>query len=129
MLIYILDQCLGKIISQFFSSDFRFFSNDNLIIFLKGVILNCSVGEDKDTLIEHKFNRCVIFPGTLFHQIQDVIDKSEIRLSVYIGFQKQEGKEKNLYFDPATLKNALHKDAFVMEKLTKELHKDFGIGN
>ena len=87
------------------------------------------LGEDKNTLIEHKFNRCVIFPGTLFHQIQDVIDKSEIRLSVYIGFQKQDGKQKDLYFDPATLKNALHKDAFVMEKLTKDLHKDFGIGN
>ena len=87
------------------------------------------LGEGEETLIEHKFNRCVIFPGTLFHMIQNVIDKNEVRLSVYIGFQKQEGQEKNLYFDPTTLKNALHKDAFVMEKLVKRLHEDFGIGN
>jgi len=87
------------------------------------------LGEDRATLIEHKFNRCVIFPGTLFHQIQQVINKSEVRLSVYIGFQKQEGKEKDLYFDPSQLKNALHKDSFVMEKLKKQLHTDFGIGN
>lgn len=87
------------------------------------------LGEDRKTLIEHKFNRCVIFPGTLFHQIQKVIDKSEVRLSVYIGFQKQEGQQKDLYFDPSTLKNALHKDSFVMDKLVKKLHTDFGIGN
>ena len=47
---------------------------------------------------------------------------------MYIGFQKQEG-DKELFFDPTTLKNTLHKDAFVMEQLTKRLHEDFGIGN
>jgi len=87
------------------------------------------LGKDDPTLIEHKFNRCVIFPGTLFHKVQKVIDKNQVRLSVYIGFQKQEGKEKDLYFDPSILKNAFHKDAFVMQKLVKDLHKDFGIGN
>ena len=87
------------------------------------------LGEDNSTLVEYKFNRCVIFPGTLFHQVQQVVDKSEIRLSVYIGFQKQEGNQKDLFFDPTILKNAFHKDAFVMEQLTKKLHKDFGIGN
>lgn len=86
------------------------------------------LGEDDPTLIDHKFNRCVIFPGTLFHEIQKVVDKSEIRLSVYIGFQKQEG-DPELFFDPTILKNTLHKDAFVMKQLAKRLHKDFGIGN
>ena len=74
----------------------------NFFVITAGLLIYCFVGfnlmypvEDRftvDRVIPAEFNRCVIFPGTLFHQVQQVVDKSEIRLSVYIGFQKQEGK-------------------------------------
>lgn len=87
------------------------------------------LGEGRETLIEHKFNRCIIFPGNLFHQVQSVVDKDEVRLTVYIGFHKQDSKEKELYFEQSSMLNAFNKDNFEIQQLSKSLHKDFGIGN
>ena len=86
------------------------------------------LGKDEEIVIAHKFNRCVIFPGNLFHKVQRVVDENEIRLTVYIGFRTQETKEKELQYTPSTLRNALNKDTFIMRDLVKDLHKDFGIG-
>ena len=60
--------------------------------------------------------------------MQRVVDENEIRLTVYIGFRTQETKEKELQYEPSTLRNAFNKDTFIMRDLVKDLHKDFGIG-
>lgn len=80
-------------------------------------------------IVEHKFNRCVVFPGSLWHKIQSLTNDASIRLSVYIGFEKTPTSEKELKFDDRVISNVLSKDNAKTDEIIKMAHRDFGIGN
>ena len=79
-------------------------------------------------IVKHKFNRCVVFPGSLWHRIQSLTNDASIRLSVYIGFAKTSTVQKQLKFNEATSLNVLSKDNANTDEIMKMLHRDYGIG-
>ena len=97
--------------------------------YLKDLGGGIELGEKDRRLIEPKFNRCVIFPGKLWHRIQDLTDPNSIRLSLYIGFDKVESKTKELSFAHDRIVNVFDKNADEILEQSKQVHKDFGIGN
>jgi len=88
-----------------------------------------TLGEEEQFYIENKFNRCIMFPGNLWHKVEHCKLKNSVRLTLYIGFRTDDSNNRTREFSRDRLYNLFDRDGSKSVDIAKQLHKDFGIGN
>ena len=85
------------------------------------------LGENEKYYVENNFNRCVMFPAELWHKIEEVKCPESIRLTVYMGFRKDDSKIRTRQYSQTSMKNVFNRDTTRYKEINEQLSKDYGV--